>query len=198
MILQYPFPRAWPWTLAVGVLLLSAPALAQVTPPANLTPLAKFSLTGKTSGSATADSRTTDHSLSFTLAPDKALDPTNSALRLRLETEVDTPDPCGVVSIPPNCLFPDAKGVYTLSDNCRVSVKAVKEELNYERDLTPLLESVSATLQQVKGAWRARLVTTFGEAVAHLNPCFVTFAIGDHGLREVPIGSSDAKFRVGP
>jgi hypothetical protein len=117
---------------------------------------------------------------------------------LRLETDRDTPDPCAVISIPEGCLFPDAKGVYTLSDNCRVSVTVVKEALNYERDLTPLLEHVSATLQQVKGEWQAHLVTRFREAVAQPAPCAITFAIGEHSVANVPIGSRDAKFRAGP
>jgi hypothetical protein len=190
----------WRWALMLGAagLLLGAPALAQVTPPANLTPLTTFSITGKTSASATADSRTADYSLRFTLAPDKALDPTSAALLLRLETAAETPEPCAVIGVPKGCLFPDAKGVYTLSDNCRVSVTVVKEALNYERDLTPQLESVSATLQQVKGEWQARIVTTFREAVAQPTPCGITFAIGEHGVLDVPTGSRDAKFRAGP
>jgi hypothetical protein len=192
--------RPWRWALGLGAagLLLGSPALAQVTPPSPLVPLTTFSITGKTSASATADTRTADYSLRFTLAPDKALDPTSAALLLRLETAAEYPEPCGVIGIPAGCLFPDARGVYTLSDNCRVSVVAVKEELNYERDLTPLLESVSATLQQVKGEWQAHLVTTFREAVAQPEPCAITFAIGEHGVEKVPLGSSDAKFRAGP
>lgn len=79
-----------------------------------------------------------------------------------------------------------------------MSVALIKEELNYVRDLTPLLESVSATLQQVKGEWQARLVTTFTEDVATPEPRAITFAIGEHGLTGVPIASSDAKYRVGP
>jgi hypothetical protein len=200
MTQHHPRYRPWRWILVLGVagLLLGAPALAQVTPPAPLLPLTTFSITGKTSGSETADTCTADYTLRFTLPPDKALDPTTTVLLLRLETERDAPEPCGVIGIPEGCLFPDAKGVYTLSDNCRVSVTAVKEELNYERDLTPLLEHVSATLQQVKGEWQARIVTTFREAVAEPAPCAITFAIGEHGLTDVPIASSDAKFRAGP
>jgi hypothetical protein len=191
--------RPWRWALAVGgVLLLSRPALAQLKPPANLVPLQKFSIMGKTSASETADTRAADYSLRFTLAPDKALDPTSTALRLRLETDAEQPQPCGVIGIPAGCLFPDAKGVYTLADNCNVSVTAVKEELHYERDLTPLLERVSATRQQVKGEWQAHLVTTFREAVARPDPCGITFTSGEHGVANVPIGRSDAKFRVGP
>ena len=76
-------------------------------------------------------------------------------------------------------------------------MRAVRE-LNYERDLTPLLESVSATLQQVKGEWQARIVTTFREAVAQPAPCAITFAIGDNGVENVLNNRSDAKFRVGP
>jgi hypothetical protein len=79
-----------------------------------------------------------------------------------------------------------------------VSVKAVKEALDYERDLTPLLASVSATLQQVKGEWQARIVTTFREAVAQPEPCAITFAIGEHGVANLPTGLSDTKFRAGP
>jgi hypothetical protein len=46
--------RPWLWALAVGgVLLLGRPAVAQVTPPANLVPLEKFSITRKASGSET-------------------------------------------------------------------------------------------------------------------------------------------------
>jgi hypothetical protein len=120
--------RPWRWTLVVGAagLLLGSPALAQVTPPSPLVPLTKFSIAGKTSASETTDTRTADYSLRFTLAPGKVLDPTSAALRLRLETDAEQPQPCGVIGLPAGCLFPDAKGVYTLSDNCRVSVKAVK------------------------------------------------------------------------
>jgi hypothetical protein len=200
MTQHHPRPRPWRWGLVLGVAggLLGSPALAQVTPPANLTPLAKFSITGKTSGSETTDSSAADYSVKFTLAPGGILDPTTAAVLLRLETDAEAPEPCGVIGIPAGCFFPDAKGVYTLSDNCRVSVTAVKEELNYERDLTPLLEHVSATLQQVKGEWQAHLVTRFREDVAYPEPCGITFAIGEHGVLDVPIGSSDAKFRVGP
>jgi hypothetical protein len=189
--------RLWRWALAVGgVLLLSRPALAQLTPPANLVPLTKFSITGKTSASETAGTRTADYALRFTLAPGKVLDPNSAALLLRLETDAEQPEPCGVIGIPAGCLFPDAKGVYTLSDNCRVSVKAVKEELNYERDLTPLLQSFSATLQQVKGEWQARIVTAFTEAVATPEPCGITFTLGTHGVENMPISSSDTKWRA--
>jgi hypothetical protein len=121
-----------------------------------------------------------------------------AAALLRLEADAERPTPCGVIGLPENCFFRDAKGVYTLSDNCQVSVKAVKEELHYERDLTPLLEHVSATLQQVKGEWQARIVTTLREAVAQPQPCGITFAIGAHGVANVPTGSSDTKFRTGP
>jgi hypothetical protein len=72
--------RLWRWAFTLGAagLLLSAPALAQVTPPANLTPLTTFSITGKTSGSEVADTRTADYTLRFTLAPGKFLDPTST------------------------------------------------------------------------------------------------------------------------
>jgi hypothetical protein len=75
-------------------------------------------------------------------------------------------------------------------------VKAFKEELNYERDLTPLLQSFSATLQQVKGGWQARIVTTFREAVARPEPCAITFTVGEHGVEKVLINSSDLKWRA--
>jgi hypothetical protein len=46
--------RPWLWALAVGgVLLLGRPTLAQVPLPSPLVPLAKFSITGKASGSET-------------------------------------------------------------------------------------------------------------------------------------------------
>jgi hypothetical protein len=190
--------RPWLVALVLGAaaFLLGRPALAQVSPPANLVPVAPFSITGNTSASETTDTRTADYTLTFTLAPDKVLDPPNAALLLRLETERDEPTPCGVIGIPENCFFPDAKGGYTLSDNCPVSVTAVKEALHYERDLTPLLERVSATLQQVKGAWQAHLVTTLREAVAHPIPCAITFTVGPHGVASRPSSSSDAKWRA--
>jgi hypothetical protein len=102
------------------------------------------------------------------------------------------------VFIPKNCFFPTGAGSIAVSDNCPVSVVAFKEELNYFRDLTPLLQSFSATLQQVKGEWQARIVTTFTEAVARPELCAITFAIGEDGVTNVPHGNSDAKFRVGP
>jgi hypothetical protein len=75
-------------------------------------------------------------------------------------------------------------------------VKAVKEELHYERDLTPLLEHVSATLKQVKGEWQARIVTTFTEAVARPEPCAITFTVASHGVENMPISASDVKWRA--
>jgi len=71
-----------------------------------------------------------------------------------------------------------------------------KDEINYFRDLTPLLQSFSATLQQVKGEWQARLVTTFREAVEEPIPCSITFTIGTHGVENMPISSSDVKWRA--
>lgn len=68
--------RPWLWTLVVeGVLLLGRPTLAQVRPPSNLVPLQKFSITGKASGSETHDTSAADHTVKFTLPPDRVLDP---------------------------------------------------------------------------------------------------------------------------
>jgi hypothetical protein len=104
-------PRPWRWALALaGLLLLSRPALAQVTPPAPLTPLATFSITGKASSSETAGTSAADYSLRFALAPGKVLNPSKEALLLRLETHAEHPTPCFDMFIPDNCLFPDAKG----------------------------------------------------------------------------------------
>jgi len=144
--------RISPWrgVLVLGVaagLRLARPALAQVALPAPLVPLQTFSITGNASGSETTDTSTADYTVKFTLAPGSVLDPPSTALRLRLETEAEAPTPCFDVVIPPGCFFPDGKGGFAVSDNCAVSVKEFKEELNYERDLTPLLESFSATLQ---------------------------------------------------
>jgi hypothetical protein len=199
MMHHHQLKRPWLWALAVGgVLLIGRPALAQVTPPPNLFPLAKFSITGKASGSETNQTSAADYTVKFTLPPDRVLDPPAEALLLRIESDAETPDPCADVFIPKNCFFPTGAGSFAVSENCPVSVKAFKEELNYVRDLTPLLQSFSATLQQVKGEWQARLVTTFTEAVAHPTPCFITFTVGEHGVEKVLINSSDAKFRVGP
>jgi hypothetical protein len=188
----------WQWALVLGAagLLLGSPALAQVSLPSPLVPLAKFSITGKASGSETTDTSAADYSVKFTLALDRVLDPPAAALLLRIETDPQTPVPCADVVIPPGCFFPDGKGGFAVSDNCRVSVKAFKHELNYERDLTPLLQSFSATLQQVKGEWQARIVTAFTEAVAEPEPCFITFTVGTHGVENMAISSSDAKWRA--
>jgi hypothetical protein len=191
--------RPWRWALAVGgVLLLGRPALAQVDPSPNLVPLATFSINGKASGSETTQTSAADYTVKFTLAPDRVLDPPAEALLLRIESDAETPDPCADVFIPKNCFFPTGAGSFAVSDNCAVSVVEFKEALNYFRDLTPLLESFSATLQQVKGEWQARIVTTFREAVAQPDPCAITFTVGDNGVEKVPIGSRDAKFRAGP
>jgi hypothetical protein len=67
----------WRWAFVLGAvgLLLGSPALAQVTPPSPLIPLTKFSITGKTSGSETTDTRAADYSLRFTLAPARSSTP---------------------------------------------------------------------------------------------------------------------------
>jgi hypothetical protein len=195
--------RIAPWQgvlvlwVAAG-LLLGRAALAQVAPPAPLVPLQTFSITGNASGSETAQTSTADYTITFTLAPDHVLDPLSAALRLRLEPDALYPEPCGEVFIPSGCFFPDGKWGFAVSENCAVSVKAFKEELSYARDLTPLLESFSATLQQVKGEWQARLVTTFRRVVAYPDSRAITFAIGEHGLENVLSNRSDTKFRVGP
>jgi hypothetical protein len=77
-----------------------------------------------------------------------------------------------------------------------VSVVAFNVELTYAQDQTPLLQNFSATLQQVQGEWQARIVTAFTEAVAEPDPCGITFTVGTHGVENVPISSSDAKWRA--
>jgi hypothetical protein len=42
---------------------------------------------------------------------------------------------------------------------------AFNKELTYAHDQTLLLQSFSATLQQVQGEWQARITTAFTEAV---------------------------------
>jgi hypothetical protein len=78
----------WLWVLAVGgMLLLGRPALAQVPLPSPLVPLAKFSITGKASGSETNQTSAADYTVKFSLAPGHVLDPTAVALRLRIEPD---------------------------------------------------------------------------------------------------------------
>jgi hypothetical protein len=202
MMHHHQLKRPWLWALAVGgVLLIGRPALTQVTPPPNLLPLAKFSVTGKASGSetnqtsaATNQTSAADYTVKFTLSPDRVLDPPAEALLLRIESDAETPDPCADVFIPKNCFFPTGAGSFAVSENCPVSVKAFKEELNYVRDLTPLLQNFSATLQQVQGEWQARIVTAFTEAVARPTPCAITFTVGTHGVENMPISRSDLKW----
>jgi hypothetical protein len=176
------------------VFLIGRPALAQVPLPSPLVPLEKFSITGKASGSETNQTSAADYTVKFTLAPDRVLDPTIAAVLLRIQTDAQAPAPCADVFIPQGCFFLDSKGGFAVSDNCRVSVKAFKHEVNYERDLTPLLQSFSATLQQVKGEWQARITTALTEAVETPEPCFITFAIGTHGVDTMPISRSDVKW----
>jgi hypothetical protein len=189
--------RPWLWALAVGgVLLFGRPALAQVAPPSNLVPLAKFSITGKASGSETNQTSAADYTVKFTTPPSSVLDPPAAAVLLRLEPEPQAPAPCFDVFIPKNGFFPTGEGSFAVSDNCPMSVVAFKDELNYARDLTPLLQSFSATLQQVQGEWQARLVTAYTEAVATPVPCAITFTVGTHGVENMPISSSDVKWRA--
>jgi hypothetical protein len=189
--------RPWLWALSVGgVLLVGRPALAQVPLPSPLVPLAKFSITGKASGAETNQTSAADYTVKFTLGPGSVPDPTAAALLLRIETDAQEPVPCFDVFIPQNCFFPTGAGSFAVSENCPVSVKAFKEELNYARDLTPLLQSFSATLQQVQGEWQARIVTAFTEAVSHPTPCFITFTLGPHGVENMAISASDAKWRA--
>jgi hypothetical protein len=190
-----------PWRLAlvVGLMLglgLGTTARAQIQPLANLTPLSRFSISGKASGSETNGTSAADYTVKFILPPTSVLDPTAEALLLRLEPDRDTPIPCFDVFIPKNCFFPTGAGSFAVSENCTVLMVAFKEELNYVRDLTPLLQSFSATLQQVQGEWQARIVTTFTEAVAAPDPCAITFTVGTHGVENMPISSSDLKWRA--
>jgi hypothetical protein len=115
-------------------------------------------------------------------------------LLLRLEPEPQDPAPCFDAFIPKNRLFPTGAGSFAVSDSCPVSVVEFKEELTYVRDPTPLLQSFSVTLPQVKGEWQARIVTAFAEAVAYPEPCGITFTVGDNGVENVPISSSDLKW----
>jgi len=190
--------RPWRWALVVGAagLLLGHSTRAQVAPPAKLTPLKSFAISGKASGSETTQTSAADYTIKFTLAPDRVLDPTTAALRLRLETDAEAPEPCGEVVIPEDCFFPDGAGSFAVSDNCRVSVKEFKDELGYARDLTPLLQNFSATLQQVQGEWQARLVMALSEDVEQPEPCSITFSVSTHGVENMPISSSDARFRA--
>jgi hypothetical protein len=191
--------RPWLWALAVGgVLLLSRPALAQVTPPSNLVPSQKFSITGKASGSETNETSAADYTVKFTLPPGSVLDPTAAALLLRIETDAQHPVPYADVFIREGCFVPSGGGFAVADpDGCDVSVVAFNAELTYASDQTPPLQSFSATLQQVQGEWQARIVTTFSEAVEQpVLPCGITFTVGTHGVENMPISSSDAKWRA--
>jgi hypothetical protein len=103
---------------------------------------------------------------------------------------------CFDAFIPKNRFFPTGAGSFAVSDSCPVSVVAFKEALNYSRDLTPLFQSFSATLQQVKKEWPARIVTVFTEAVEMLVQCGITFTVGTHGVENMPISRSDVKWRA--
>jgi hypothetical protein len=159
--------------------------------------LSTFSLKGTTSGSETAQTSTADYTVKFTLAPGAILDPTAVALRLRIEPDAQAPDPCADVAIPAGCFGPSGGG-FTVADpdGCGVSVVAFNAELTYAQDQTKLLQSFSATLQQVQGEWQARIVTAFTEAVERPDPCFITFTVGTHGVENRPISSSDLKWRA--
>ena len=98
----------------------------------------------------------------------------------------------------PSASWASRRGVDAVADpaGCGVSVVAFNAELTYASDQTKLLQSFSATLQQVQGEWQARIVTTFTEAVARPAPCGITFAVGTHGVENRPISSRDAKWRA--
>jgi hypothetical protein len=101
------------------------------------------------------------------------------------------------VAIPAGCFVPTTGGFAVADpDGCGVSVVAFNPDLTYAQDQTKLLQSFSATLQQVQGEWQARIVTTFSEAVSHPDPCFITFTAGPHGVESMPTSSSDARWRA--
>jgi hypothetical protein len=75
---------------------------------------------------------------------------------------------------PEKPLLPHRRGELRGVRQRSVSVVVFKEAPNYSRNLMPLLQSCSATLQQAKGEWQARVVTVFTEAVEMLVPCAIT------------------------
>jgi hypothetical protein len=176
-------------------LLISQPALAQVPP---LTPFPTFSLKATASGSELNQTSAADYTVQFTLAPDVKLDPTTADVLLRVETAADDPEPCFIIAMPKGCLVPTGPGSFHVPfpANCGVQVLEEKPAFNYARDLTPLLQDFTATLQEVKGEWQARIVTTFTEAVAYPDPCGITFRIDTNGITDALVRSSDTPFRA--
>jgi hypothetical protein len=71
-----------------------------------------------------------------------------------------------------------------------VQVALSNEATNYFKDLTAAVESFSAELKEQAGAWQARVALSVAEPVAHPQPCFITFTVGNDGVENVPVDSS--------